>query len=830
MARSPRFAGRWARVALAALTVLGVVGLGAAHGCKTRRFESAGLSSSGDAAYVHWVPGQRGHNGSWDAERQARQARLAKLIDPRLDERTFQGLVDGDYKKAIWGFEWQRDTPVGYSGIPLIVFRAIRHDAETRTDSLFKNIWRDMTWYGLTPHPNDFDDAGRLRTTARDRRVLPLGMGWTRSPGTEAEKKGEVGQFLGSLNLDPDIQSQVVQRAFISCGACHTGRVARPDGSIVFMYGAPSTEYDQTAFGKAVADTLEVVKAEVEAGRGGDLARRLNVSIDALNQSEDQFPYGNSTQEILLQSSWKSPFHYVLRKTAVKKIKDKMPEILQAMPKQLALRNQIVGKLAASAYHSEGGAAAQGRTPPPFDGESPGQLDAFGFGGAIVEVVKEQIEGGQEKFPTSTFRPWDYLSWVTFGDSSPVWQDIAKQKKAFSDKVTAYVENLKTDNSGEPIVPRFAAKVDPSAIWGERPALRSQANWDGNQKSAGARALSTSLAIVASPANVDVQGSEYVASFMAYDPMAHGKPKGESTPPRYPSASPVYPFEVDDSLLAAGQKIFEQKCYTCHYPQNRRVYPINPRLVPSDRLTQATNTEPPPEGWVGTDPYRAIQITTPVRNGLLALWNLTCQMRKWCASNDASGEDKDVFRPRGATRGDNGPELTGYVAAPLDGIWARAPYLHNGSVPNVRALLVPRLRQTSVRCGDGPTVPGFWRGNIMYNERDLGFVHDRPPFEKCNGSWTPGGAVKSPFDEISGQRPLYPTASKSARIFNTTLEGSSNGGHTGAYLGIEAQGEGSTDSAWETWTVGQVLGQDASATSVRDRLAADALIEYMKTL
>ena len=31
----------------------------------------------------------------------------------------------------------------------------------------------------------------------------------------------------------------------------------------------------------------------------------------------------------------------------------------------------------------------------------------------------------------------------------------------------------------------------------------------------------------------------------------------------------------------------------------------------------------------------------------------------------------------------------GYVAGPLSGIWARAPYLHNGSVPNLQALLSP---------------------------------------------------------------------------------------------------------------------------------------------
>jgi hypothetical protein len=35
------------------------------------------------------------------------------------------------------------------------------------------------------------------------------------------------------------------------------------------------------------------------------------------------------------------------------------------------------------------------------------------------------------------------------------------------------------------------------------------------------------------------------------------------------------------------------------------------------------------------------------------------------------------------------PELTGYKARPLDGIWATAHYLHNGSVPNLYQLMLP---------------------------------------------------------------------------------------------------------------------------------------------
>ena len=52
----------------------------------------------------------------------------------------------------------------------------------------------------------------------------------------------------------------------------------------------------------------------------------------------------------------------------------------------------------------------------------------------------------------------------------------------------------------------------------------------------------------------------------------------------------------------------------------------------------------------------------------------------------------------------------GYLAGPLDGIWAGAPYLHNGSVPSLAQLLQPNLR-----------VKSFYRGNIGYDTKEIGF-------------------------------------------------------------------------------------------------------------
>jgi hypothetical protein len=57
-------------------------------------------------------------------------------------------------------------------------------------------------------------------------------------------------------------------------------------------------------------------------------------------------------------------------------------------------------------------------------------------------------------------------------------------------------------------------------------------------------------------------------------------------------------------------------------------------------------------------------------------------------------------------------DLDGYIAVHLDGIWLRAPYLHNGSVPSLRDLLRPAAARPAV----------FWRGYDVYDQVDMGFV------------------------------------------------------------------------------------------------------------
>jgi hypothetical protein len=158
---------------------------------------------------------------------------------------------------------------------------------------------------------------------------------------------------------------------------------------------------------------------------------------------------------------------------------------------------------------------------------------------------------------------------------------------------------------------------------------------------------------------------------------------------------PKYPGSVDPVLAARGEGVYKEQCATCHDTGASRTGTI----VPLDE--------------VGTDRLRLTMWTPAAAQA----YNAYGEGRSWKFSS---------FRT-----------TKGYVAVPLGGVWARAPYLHNGSVPTLADLLEPpdaRPKQ-------------FWRGFDLYDGVKMGFV-------------------------ASGA-----DAERMGTLYDTSLPGNGNGGH-----------------------------------------------------
>jgi cytochrome c5 len=176
----------------------------------------------------------------------------------------------------------------------------------------------------------------------------------------------------------------------------------------------------------------------------------------------------------------------------------------------------------------------------------------------------------------------------------------------------------------------------------------------------------------------------------------------------YSLTPPAYPFPVDGALAARGQTVFEATCAECHGTYGAAgAYP---------NLLIATEQ-------IGTD-------------SALATGGSQFAQRFVDGFNQSFYGQTAHLDPQ-----------PGYMAPPLDGIWATAPYLHNGSVPTVEALL------------DSPSRPKYWTRSFASTDYDQAAL-----------GWT--------FTALDHGQDAEPSAQVKVTIYDTTLAGYTNGGHT----------------------------------------------------
>jgi mono/diheme cytochrome c family protein len=219
--------------------------------------------------------------------------------------------------------------------------------------------------------------------------------------------------------------------------------------------------------------------------------------------------------------------------------------------------------------------------------------------------------------------------------------------------------------------------VDYPSVWNQKARVNHYAQWDGSTPSVSERnRLAAMLAAGGDLECLDEDELRWHDEWLLTLPV------------------PVYPFPVDETLAQRGEPIFGQHCADCHIEGGKRVG------LPIDR------------DEIGTDPNRTDNLTPELGTALNELKTSRCSITQ--------------FRKSG-----------GYASVLLDGVWARAPYLHNGSVPNLRELLEKPENRSKV----------FYRAYDVYDPKDVGFVSTGPDAER--EGWK----------------------------FDTTVKGNSNSGH-----------------------------------------------------
>jgi mono/diheme cytochrome c family protein len=228
--------------------------------------------------------------------------------------------------------------------------------------------------------------------------------------------------------------------------------------------------------------------------------------------------------------------------------------------------------------------------------------------------------------------------------------------------------------------------ADLPPLFNQRVRLGMSLHWDGNNDAVEERNKSAAIGAGATPESIDLASLDRIAAWILDLP-----------PPRVPAN------RVDAARAERGAPIYRNACSRCHEAGGAAVGQVTPIAD------------------IGTDPERLNSFTKELAERMNTIGTGT----PWKFSR---------FR-----------KTDGYANLPLDGVWLRAPYLHNGSVPTLRALLFPEER---------PAV--FYRGYDVYDWEKVGFVSVGPDAEK--------GGVK----------------------FDTSLRGNGNRGHAyGSELIVE---------------------------------------------
>lgn len=297
------------------------------------------------------------------------------------------------------------------------------------------------------------------------------------------------------------------------------------------------------------------------------------------------------------------------------------------------------------------------------------------------------------------------------------------------------------------------------------------------------------------------------------------------------SLSPAtYPHAINTSLAEQGAVIYHERdlwangangaipkpagngsCASCHGVYSPR-HAADPDYLPDPRLKGVAGVVTPIE-TIRTDPQR-MQLMADERQRRAwnsSWWAYNQLSPDWngyppdsLLSSEARRVPRAVYNYGGPVFSPLGPneweEPTGYIAPPLYGAWATAPYLHNGSVPDLWTLLKPSDRpklwkRPYTAAGVGGKNQGYDYSFGAYDFQKLGWKWTpvacnnnifTNPFLPCTHNMATIDILFSMWDNVAAQHlnlayqtppPITDKQIRSRMVYNSYLYGNGNGGH-----------------------------------------------------
>ncbi|MFA5939677.1 MAG: hypothetical protein WC809_10025 [Sinimarinibacterium sp.] len=275
--------------------------------------------------------------------------------------------------------------------------------------------------------------------------------------------------------------------------------------------------------------------------------------------------------------------------------------------------------------------------------------------------------------------------------------------------------------------------------------------------------------------------------------------------------SPAYPLPVDTALAQQGAILFHSKdlwaegldnpvprpaggngsCASCHGAYSPR-FVHDPAFLDTPALEGIASYVTPME-IIGTDPVRQQSYNEGTNQA---------NSNTFVGYPETQGTENDCgVQNREAVRGER---PLGYAAPPLYGVWATAPYFHNGSVPDAWGVLKSddrpsiwrRVSRPARADQAGQVVMGFDTDLARaYDPARLGWKYDELacgtgtlPYLECDPADPEADPIlQMPFDEfyanlLAGWNITNPPILTNAdveqrKIYNTRMFSQDNGGH-----------------------------------------------------